>query len=131
MDEKHDKADKTKDKQVYPVVGAPVDPKGEKQRGSSRASRRLEDIESRLSKSVHRVAKAAEKGVSTYIDKRDQSARRERDGALVDFYENVAEGVSEAIAESSPVLTDFAKALNTKRLRKRIRRTIAGIPMLT
>ena len=104
--------------------------KSGKKRGSSRASRRLEDVESRASKSVHRVTKAVNRGVKTYLDKRDKSERKRRDGALVDFYENASVGAAEAIANSSPVLTDIAKAWNTRKLRKRIRKVLRGIPVI-
>ena len=101
-----------------------------KKKASSRSARRLEDIESRVSKSVHRVSKAVENGVSTYLEKRDSSARKRRDGALVDIYENAAAGFSKALSESSPVLSDFAEALNSRRSRKQIRRVIRAIPLL-
>ena len=104
--------------------------KSGKKRGSSRASRRLIDVEDRASKAVRRVTKAVNRGVGTYLDKRDKSARKRRDGALVDFYENASVGTAEAIANSSPVLTDIAKALNTRRLRKRIRKALRGIPVI-
>jgi hypothetical protein len=138
MEQTHRKQNKTRNQgdlplektPEYPVVGAPVDSKKKKKSGSSRATRRLEDIESRVSESVHRVTKAVNKGVATYIDERDKSARKRRDGTLVDFYQNAAQGVSEALADSSPVLTDIAKALNTRRLRKRIRRYVRVIPVL-
>ena len=100
-----------------------------KKRGSSKNSRRLEDIENRVSKSLRRVSKAVDRGVKTYRDKRDRSERRRRDGALVDSYENAAVGVSEAISNSSPVLTDIAKAVNTRRRRKEIRRLVRALPV--
>ena len=103
--------------------------KRKKKRGSSKTSRRLEDIENRVSKSLRRVSKAVDRGVKTYRDKRDRSERRRRDGALVDSYENAAVGVSEAISNSSPVLTDIAKAINTRRRRKEIRRFVRGLPV--
>lgn len=121
---------------VSPVADAPVvivyksKTKKGKKKGSSPAARRLEDIESRVSKAVHRVTKAVDRGVATYLVKRDKSARKRRDGALVDFCENVSVGTSEALANSSPVLTDVAKALNTRRLRKRIRKALRGIPVI-
>ena len=122
------------DKARNQVVGAPVvvvyKAKKGKKRGSSQASRRLEDIEDRVSKSMRRVSKAVNRGVGTYRDKRDKSARKRRDGALLDSYENAAVGVSEALADSSPVLSDIAKAVNTKRLRKRLRKAIRGIPVI-
>ena len=103
--------------------------KRKKKRGSSKTSRRLEDIENRMSKSLRRVSKAVDRGVKTYREKRDRSERRRRDGALVDSYENAAVGVSEAISNSSPVLTDIAKAINTRRRRKEIRRFVRGLPV--
>jgi hypothetical protein len=125
-----DDADKTP---KYPVVGAAADPSGSdgnKKRGSSRQTRRLEDLEDRFSKSVHRVSKAVNKGVSTYLDERDRSARKRRDGALVDIYENVATGVSETVADSAPVLTDIAKAFNRRKVRKQFRSFIRNIPWI-
>jgi hypothetical protein len=115
----------------YPVVGASAgsDDSRRKKRGSSRTSRRLEDIEDRFSKSVHRVTKAVNRGVTTYLDKRDRSARKRRDGALVDLYENVATGVSETLADSAPVLTDFAKAVNRRKTRRQIKRFLRNIPL--
>lgn len=101
-----------------------------KKRGSSAAARRLEDVEKRVSRSAHRVTKAVNKGVTTYIDKRKKSARKRRDGALVDIYQNVAKGLSKGLSRSAPVLTDVAKAANTRRLRKRIRRGLRGIPVI-
>jgi hypothetical protein len=100
-----------------------------KKRGSSRSSRRLEDIENRASKSLHRVTRAVNRGVRTYRDKRDRSERRRRDGALVDSYENAAVGAAQAIAQSSPVLTDIAKACNTRYRRKQIRRLVRSFPV--
>ena len=119
---------------AYPVAGlAKVvgsKRKSGKKRGSSRASRRLIDVENRASKAVRRVTKAVNRGVGTYLDKRDKSARKRRDGALVDVYENASVGAAEAIANASPVLTDIAKALNTRRLRKRIKKVLSGIPVI-
>jgi|SRR6266404_2352837 len=105
------------------------DEKKKKKRGSSRAARRLAFIESRTSKSVQRVSKAVENGVSTYLDKRDKSAGKRRDGALVDFYENAAAGISKAVSESSPVLSDFAEIANSRRSRKLIRKVVRAIPL--
>ena len=99
-------------------------------RGSSRASRRLEDIERRLSKAMRRVTKAVNRGMSEYQDQRDKSASRRRDGALVDFYDNVSRGVSRAISQSSPVLVDVSKAFNTRRNRRLIRRSLRRFPRI-
>lgn len=104
-------------------------PKRKKKRGSSRSSRRLTDIENRASKSLRRVSKAVDRGVKTYRDQRDKSQRKRRDGALVDSYQNASVGIAEAVAQSAPALTDFAKALNTRRRRKEIRRLVRSLPI--
>jgi len=113
------------DPDVHPVIVVSVDSDGDKKnrrnkRGSSRASRRLEDIEDRASRSLHRVSKAVNRGVETYLDKRDASKRKRRDGALVDFWVNAATGVSETVADSAPVLTDLAKHLRPTDARKNL-----------
>lgn len=115
------------------VLGAPVVYKlktRRKKKGSSKASRRLADIENRITKSIRRVSRGVKNGVDEYRDKRDRSQRKRRDGAVLDFCENTARGAARAISESSPVLTDIAKALNTKRLRKQIRQALRPIPLI-
>ena len=104
--------------------------KKNKKRGSSKNSRRLIDIEYRVSKAMHRVSNAVDDGVETYLKKRDKSERRRRDGAIVDVYENAAVGVAEAISKSSPVLTDIAKAFNTRYRRKQFRRLLRSLPVI-
>src|SRR5271169_5554412 len=100
---------------------------GKKSKTSSRGARRLKQIEKRVTKATKRVTKAANKGVTNYIEHRDKSAEKRRDGAIVDYYENVSHGVSKALSEASPVLHDAAEALNTRRARKQIRRVARGL----
>lgn len=97
-------------------------------RRSSRTSRRLDEVEERLTKSVHRVAKAVDNGVDTYIEARDKSKRERKDGVIVDFYENVSKGVARTVAESAPVLTDFAEAVNSRQVRRGIRAVLRSVP---
>ena len=89
---------------------------------SSHGGDRLTDIESRVSKSLHRVSKSFDKGVTTYLDARDESKSSRRDGAIVDLVENASRGVAETLSGVSPVLTDVANAFNTKNARRQIRR---------
>src|SRR3981189_2190364 len=76
---------------------------------SSRGSRRMTEIERRVTKALRRVTRAADHGVDTYIDHRDKSASKRRDGVVVDFFENVSYGASQALSEASPVLHDVAE----------------------
>jgi hypothetical protein len=93
---------------------------------SSRGTRRLTDIERRVTKALRRVTRAADHGIDTYIDHRDKSAQKRRDGVVVDFFENVSYGASQALSEASPLLHDAAEALNTRRVRNSIRRFARG-----
>jgi hypothetical protein len=99
-------------------------------KSSSRTTRRLKDIEHRVSKAFRRLARAVDHGTSEYIDARDKSADNRSDGALVDFYENVAKGASKTISEASPVLTDVAEAFNTEESRRQFRRFLKNLPRL-
>ena len=104
-------------------------PQKKVKRGSSRNLRRLSDIELRASKSLRRVTRAVNRGVETYLDKRDASERKRRDGAIVDFFINSATGASQAVSDSAPVLIDLAKAFTTNRRRRQIRRLVRSFPL--
>ncbi len=100
---------------------------------SSRGSRRLTQIDRRVSKAVRRVTRAMDRGVDTYIEHRDKSKESRKDGVIVDFVENVSYGVSRAMSEVSPIVHDVAEAINTRQLRSQIRsvaRTFGSIPFV-
>lgn len=99
-------------------------------RSSSKRLRRIEDIERHVSKAVHRVTRGVNHGVTTYEEHRDNSAKKRKNGALVDLYENVVRGVSTAVSEASPATVDVAKAFNTKMARRQIRRALKSLPRL-
>ena len=102
---------------------------GKKRRSRGR-TRRLQDIERGVSKAVRRVARATEHGVSEYIDRRDDSERKRKDGPVVDLYENVARGVSVAISEAGPAGVDVVKPFNTKKSRRQMRSVLKSLPRL-
>ncbi len=93
----------------------------EEKRYSSQGTEDLQWVEERFSNAAHRVARAVEKGFGTYKDEREKSAKNRRDGALVDGFENVAKGISEAVAEVSPAINDVAGVFNSRRTRSGIR----------
>ncbi len=102
---------------------------GKKRRSRGR-TRRLQDIERGVSKAVRRVARATEHGVSEYIDRRDDSERKRKDGPVVDLYENVARGVSVAVSEAGPAGVDVARAFNSKKSRRQMRSVLKSLPRL-
>ena len=125
---------------VFPVQAGPVNytaadlglrkTKRGAKRGSSPTARRLERLERNVSDAADRVARASGRGTSRYVKARDRSARRRRDGALLDIYENVARGVSRAIAEASPATVDLAKGINSKGARRQMRSALDELDRL-
>lgn len=90
-------------------------------------SKRLKNVQKsseKISKASSRMANAVADGIDQYRNKRDKSARKKRDGAIKDFLPNFASGISKTLRKSSLVPVDLAKAVNTKRARKRVKRTI-------
>jgi uncharacterized protein with von Willebrand factor type A (vWA) domain len=117
------------------VLGEPIvirvkkDGKRKKKKGSSQTSRRLADFERQFSRAARRISKGCKNGWDEYLDQRDKSERKRRDGALTDYYVNMAKGASRAISEGSSALTDVAKAFNSKRMRKQMRKSLRPLPM--
>jgi len=101
-----------------------------KKKGSTKATRRGKDVEKRVSKAMTRFAKAADKGVNKYNEKRDKSDRKKRDGALLDLPENAARGMSKTAADAAPAIGDFVKLFSTKKSRKTARRNLRNIPAI-
>ena len=101
-----------------------------KKKGSSRTSRRLADFERQFSRAARRISKGCKNGWDEYLDQRDKSERKRRDGALADYYVNMAKGISRGISEGSSALTDVAKAFNSKEMRKQMRRALRPLPMI-
>ena len=99
-------------------------------RGSSRTARRFEDIERRISRAVRRVTKAVNRGMAEYQDRRDKVGIEAAGWRVGRLPQNVAEGASRAISETSPVLVDLSKAFNTRRNRRRIRRSLRKLPRI-
>ncbi len=97
-----------------------------KKKKYSRGLKRVQRFEARLSKGGRRLSRAVTAGFNRYVSQGNKSARRRRDGRLVDFYENVARGVSRGISRGGPAIEDVARAFNTKRLRRQIRAAARG-----
>jgi len=85
----------------------------------------LEDIqilEGDMIRVVQRAAKAASKGLDTYENERQRSAKEKTDGAIEDFFNNSAKATSVYLKEASEIPVDIAESTNTGSFRKRFRR---------
>ena len=98
--------------------------KKKKKKKYSKGTKDVQRMERRASKASQRLARAVADGMSTYRKKSSKSARKKRDGAVVDFIPNAAEGLGKSVRVASRVPADLAKAVNTKRVRRQMRAVV-------
>ena len=87
-------------------------------------SRGLKDaqlFERRLAKADRRIGNAVAKGFNVYLERRDRSAEKKRDGALRDFSKNVSKAATETLRGLTDVPYDIGKAFDTKATRRTIK----------
>lgn len=87
----------------------------------------LEDVqvlEGDIVRIAKRAAKAASKGLDTYDQERQRSAKEKTDGAIEDFFNNSAKATSSFLKEASEIPVDVAEAMNTESYRKRLRKNL-------
>ena len=84
-------------------------------------------------KVAQKATRALSKGVDTYEQERQKSAKEKTDGAIDDFFYNSAKATSAYLKEASDIPVDLIESVNKtpmrKRLRKRLRRTSKAIRM--
>jgi len=100
----------------------PSDSTRGRKRKTSRGLKHVQEIERGMAKASQRVSRAVEKGFATYLDRRDRSAARRRDGAIRDAPENWARAAGRMMRVSSRAPLDIAKPVNAKSMNKRLRR---------
>ena len=86
--------------------------------------RELDRAERQTFRAVDRSTKAMTKGVQRYEKARKKSAKRERDGALIDFVPNLARGGAVTAAKLAPVPLDLMRAGFTPSVRRATRRSV-------
>lgn len=104
--------------------------KKKKKKSKRRYSKGLEEVqevERHLTRSMHRLARATEQGMADYRKRRAKSAEEKKDGAIKDFIPNSGAALSRTLKEISPLPDDLAKAMDTKRNRRRLRRQLRAL----
>lgn len=86
--------------------------------------RDADTMERNLYKAARRTAEAADKGVRRYEKARKKSAKRRRDGALIDLVPNVAEGMAAGSGKLALVPLDVARAAWPRSARRATRDTV-------
>jgi hypothetical protein len=109
------------------VINEPVVVNLERRKRRARSTRGLGPVEGAqrgLARASLRVARAVAAGMETYLDERDKSASRKRDGALRDLHLNVADAVGTILRESKDVPRELARGIDTRETRRAIRRSV-------
>jgi len=98
--------------------------------GEERYSEGLEDIqrlEGNLVRVAKRSARAFSKGIDTYEQERDRSAKEKKDGALEDFVHNSAKAASVSMKEASEIPVDLTEALGERSYRRQARKGLRRV----
>jgi len=112
-------------KPVGPIV-LTLKKKSRKKRRYSKGLEEIQQTERHLVRASHRMARAVEKGISNYRVESTKSSKKKRDGAIRDFIPNSGIAMAQMLKEVSPIPNDIARALNTKPMRRRLRRQLRG-----
>ena len=114
-------------------VAAPIVIERKKKKRKKRYSKGFGDIqimERHLTRASHRMVQAIEEGITTYRKARNKSARKKRDGAIVDFVPNVAKGTGKTLRTASLVPYDLVRASYPKTARRMLRGQIRFVSHL-
>lgn len=87
----------------------------------------LEDVqvlEGDVMRVAQRAVKAFSKGIDTYEQERQKSAKEKTDGAIEDFFHNSAKATSAYLKEVSEIPVDVVESMNKESYRKRLRKTL-------
>jgi|SaaInl7_200m_RNA_FD_contig_61_342262_length_1763_multi_7_in_0_out_0_3 hypothetical protein len=124
----------TKEKQEVQEHQEPVGPiildlkkKKKKKRRYSNGLDEIQEMERHLTRASHRMVRSVEKGIANYRLNSIKSAKKKRDGAIRDFIPNSGIAMTHALKEVGPIPNDIARAINTKPMRRRIRRQLRGL----
>jgi hypothetical protein len=95
-----------------------------RRRRSSGGLREPEEVALGLARVSYRIADAVAKGLKTYVERHDRSAREKPNGAIRDLGLNLAEALSAVLSESTEIPREFARAVYTPTTRRVVRRSL-------
>jgi hypothetical protein len=87
----------------------------------------VQRVEGNLVRVAKRSAKALSKGLDTYEQKRNRSAKEKKDGAIEDFVDNSAKAASTFMKEASEIPVDIAEALGGRSYRRQARKNLRWV----
>ena len=84
----------------------------------------IQQLEGNIMRLAKRSARVVSKGLDTYDQERQKSAKEKKDGAIEDFVHNTAKAASVSMKEASEIPMDIVESVNTKNYRKRLRASL-------
>ena len=111
---------------IRPIVLSLKNKKKRKRR-YSKGLKEIQRMERHLTRSAHRMARATEKGITTYRKLSTKSARQKKDGAILDFIPNSGIALSRSLRIASTIPYDISQAMDTPQNRKRLKRQLRSI----
>lgn len=108
--------------------------RGKKRRGKRKYSRGLKDpqrVEEGVARSLEELTDGIAAGTRKYRRRRDDSARRKKDGALKDGLRNLGRGTETALRRASRAPTELTRPLTLKRVRRLLVPRLPRIPWFT
>jgi hypothetical protein len=103
--------------EVEPTAGIETEKK-KKKKYSNRFSRNLQLLEKAHTKAGKRIANAVAKGFDVWIENRDASAEKRRDGALRDFTKNCSKALRKTLQEGAEAPADFLDNIAKMKMRR-------------
>ena len=111
---------------IRPIVLS-LKKKKKSKRRYSKGLKEIQRMERHLTRSAHRMARATEKGITTYRKLSIKSARQKKDGAILDLIPNSGIAMSRSLRIASTIPYDISKAMDTPQNRKRLKRQLRSI----
>ena len=113
------------------IIYADLSKKNKKKKRYSRELKSLQQIERGFGKSSHRLSRAVARGLSVYRKRRDKSARKKKDGAIIDGALNWSKAFGKAMRVASNAPSDLAVQVNRTKLSRRVRNSLRTMsPMM-
>jgi hypothetical protein len=87
-----------------------------KKKKHSRGWKEPQQLEEDASRAVNRLANSVADGIGKYRERRDNSARKKRDGAIKDALRNTGRGLTKALDKAARAPSDLTRRATSKRI---------------
>jgi hypothetical protein len=120
LDQKENEGQAPKVSQVIVEESAPVILKPKKKKKYSTNRRTVQELEVGVTDSVRRLSKAVKDGLDTYIEERDKSARKKKDGAIRDLLRNQSKAMRKGLSIAAEAPADLMDTIADLKVIRRL-----------